>query len=80
MKRISIQDLKAGLSGVIAEAEAGSTILITRHQDPVAQLGPPRPVHVHGGTRTGTGVIEPAIRRGTAGRYLDVLRDDRDGR
>lgn len=80
MKRISIQDLKAGLSGVIAEAESGATILITRHHDPVAQLGPARPVHVHRGTGAGTSGIEPAIRRGTAGRYLDVLRDDRDGR
>lgn len=80
MKRISIQDLKASLSGVIAEAESGSTILITRHHDPVAQLGPARSAHIHRGARTGTSGIEPAIRRGTAGRYLDVLRADRDGR
>lgn len=80
MKRISIQDLKAGLSAAIAEAESGSTILITRHSDPVAQLSPARPVHVHRGPHTNTSGIEPAIRRGTGGRYLAVLRDDRDGR
>jgi prevent-host-death family protein len=80
MKRISIQDLKAGLSGAVADAESGTTILITRHNDPVAQLSPARPVHVHRGARIGTSGIEPAVRRGTAGRYLAVLRDDRDGR
>lgn len=80
MKRISIQDLKAGLSGAIAEAESGATILITRHNDPVAQLAPVRPVHVHRGARSGTSGLEPAVRRGTGGRYLTVLLDDRAGR
>lgn len=80
MKRISIQDLKAGLSGAVAEAESGTTILITRHNDPVAQLSPARPVHVHRGARMGTSGIVPAVRRGTGGRYLAVLLEDRDGR
>lgn len=80
MKRISIQDLKAGLSGAIAEAESGATILITRHNDPVAQLSPAQPVHLHRGSRVGMSSIEPAVRRGTGGRYLAVLLDDRDGR
>lgn len=80
MKRISIQDLKAGLSGAIAEAESGSTILITRHNAPVAQLSPARPVHVRHGARVGTSSIVPAVTQGTGGRYLAVLLDDRDGR
>jgi prevent-host-death family protein len=80
MKRISIQDLKAQLSGAVAEAEAGATILITRHNQPVARLGPADSPHVHRGARVGTGRLEPATRRGTKGRYLTVLLDDRGGR
>jgi prevent-host-death family protein len=80
MKRISIQDLKAGLSGAVAEAESGSTILITRHNQPVAQLSPAGSPHVHRGARVGTARIKPALARGTRGRYLDVLMDDRGTR
>ena len=50
MERISIQDLKARLSSAVAEAEAGETIVITRHSEPVAQLGPVRPRGVHRGS------------------------------
>jgi prevent-host-death family protein len=80
MKRISIQDLKAQLSGVVAEAESGSTILITRHNEPVAQLSPARSHHVHRGRRVGGGRIVPATTRGTKGRYLTVLMEDRGNR
>lgn len=80
MKRISIQDLKAGLSTAVADAESGSTILITRHNEPVAQLGPARPHHVRRGPAAGTGRLAPAIRRGTKGRYLAVLLEDRGTR
>ena len=80
MKRISIQDLKAQLSGAVAEAESGRTILITRHNEPVAQLSPARPPHVHRGRRVGSGRLVPAMTRGTKGRYLAVLMDDRGGR
>ena len=47
MEKVSIQDLKAGLSAVVAKAQAGATIVITRHNEPVAQLGPARPDRVH---------------------------------
>jgi prevent-host-death family protein len=80
MKQISIQDLKARLSSVIAEAEAGATSIVTRHGDPVAQLGPPRTAHVHGGTEQERKRLMPAARRGTKGRYLAVLLDDRGNR
>ena len=49
MKEISIQDLRANLSATVAEAEAGSTIVVTRYKEPVAQLGPVRPSQVHRG-------------------------------
>ena len=80
MKRISIQALKAQLSSVVSEAESGATILITRHNAPVAQLSPARPHHLHRGTRVGTGRIKPAVARGTRGRYLTVLMEDRGDR
>lgn len=80
MRRISVQDLKAQLSGAIAEAEAGQTLIVTRHNEAVAQLIPARPAHVHQGSRVGTGRITPALRRGTRGRYLVVLLEDRGTR
>ena len=81
MKQISIQDLKARLSAAVAEAESGSTIVITRHNEPVAQLGPARPPNVHPGQETGAGRLKPALkRRGTRGRYLAVLLEDRGNR
>ncbi len=49
MEKVSIQDLKAGLSAAVAKAQAGATIVITRHNEPVAQLGPARPDRVHRG-------------------------------
>jgi prevent-host-death family protein len=80
MKRISIQDLKAQLSSAVAEAESGRTIVITRHNEPVARLGPARPQHVHRGARVGAGRLRPALKRGTKGRYLAVLMEDRGNR
>lgn len=79
MKRISIQDLKARLSSAVAEAESGGTIIITRHNQPVAQLGPARS-HVHRGSRVGEGRLKPAGKGATKGRYLDVLMEDRGTR
>jgi antitoxin (DNA-binding transcriptional repressor) of toxin-antitoxin stability system len=78
MKRISIQDLKAGLSAAVAAAEGGRTILVTRHNEPVAQLGPARPDHLHRATRMTR--LKPALARGSKGRYLKVLLDDRGDR
>lgn len=80
MKKVSIQDLKAKLSAAVAEAEAGHTILITRHNQPVAQLGPASADHVHRGSRVGEGLQAPVARRVTRGRYLAVLLDDRGDR
>ena len=76
-KAMSIQDLKASLSSAIAEAEAGATILITRHKEAVAQLSPARPSAIHRGERVGTSRLMPALKRGTKGRYLEVLLNDR---
>ena len=80
MKLVPIQDLKARLSALVAAAEAGDTITITRHNAPVAQLTPARRDAVHRGTRVGSGGIKPALKRGTSGRYLELLREDRGNR
>lgn len=80
MKRVSIQDLKARLSAVVAEAESGHTIVITRHNAPVAVVIPARARDVHRGSHAGRGRLRPALKRGTKGRYLTVLSEDRGNR
>jgi prevent-host-death family protein len=80
MKRISIQALKAHLSSAVAEAESGGTIVITRHNEAVAQLGPARLAKVHAGRSVGMARLRPAVKRGTKGRYLSVLMEDRGER
>jgi prevent-host-death family protein len=78
MKRLSIQALKSGLSAAIAEAEAGGTILVTRHNRAVARLIPAAPVQLHGnGRRADKPPLTPLLRRATKGRYLRVLLEDR---
>ena len=80
MKQISIQDLKAQLSAMISEAEAGNSIVITRHNEPVARLIPAHPQHVHYGKEVGKGSVRPAIKRGKKIPYLPTLLEDREGR
>ena len=79
MKRISIQGLKASLSAAIAEAESGQTILITRHNQAVAQLIPATAVKTQGGLDAALTPLQPLLRRATKGRYLEVLLEDRSG-
>jgi prevent-host-death family protein len=80
MKRISIQALKSQLSSAIAEAQSGTTIIVTRHNQPVAQLGPARIAHLHPGKAPNETRLKPAIKRAAKGRYLTVLAEDRAGR
>jgi antitoxin (DNA-binding transcriptional repressor) of toxin-antitoxin stability system len=80
MKRISIQALKSGLSAAVAEAEAGQTLVVTRHSRAVARLAPLTPRRLHGGRRDDAAplpALTPLLRRATRGRYLHVLLDDR---
>ncbi len=78
VKRISIQDLKSGLSAVIAEAENGQTVLVTRHNRAVARLSPVSPGRGQGdGMPLGATALTPLLRKATGGRYLRVLKDDR---
>jgi prevent-host-death family protein len=80
MKKVSIQDLKPQLSSVVAEAESGATIVITRHGKPVAQIGPTDPPYVHRGRLVGTYVWPPAVTTGLGARALEVLLEDRADR
>ncbi|MSO46206.1 MAG: type II toxin-antitoxin system Phd/YefM family antitoxin [Acidobacteria bacterium] len=77
MDRISIQDLKGQLSAAVAKAERGSTVVITRHNRPVARLTPASVAQVHLGKRHGRAKLVPALSANTNGRYLDVLMEDR---
>ncbi len=80
MKRISIQDLKSGLSTAVTEAEAGETLLVTRHNRVVARLAPATPRRLHGGRHDDGAplpALTPLLRRATKGRYLDLLIEDR---
>ncbi len=79
MSQVSIQDIKGRLSAIVAEAESGGTIVITRHNRPVAQITSTRAAHLHTGSRFGRATLKPAVTAGTKGRYLAVLREDRAG-
>ena len=80
MKKVSIQALKAQLSGAVAEAQAGETIIITRHNEAVARLGPVTLPYLHRGALVASGRLRPAVTRGTQGRYLAMLLEDRGER
>jgi len=80
MKQISIQDLKAKLSAAVADAEAGDTIVITRHNTPVAKLGPADSPHLHRGKDVGSRRIKPALKPGMKIPYLEFLAEDRGDR
>ena len=80
IRAVGVTDEIGGQDAAVAEAESGRTIVITRHNEPVAQLGPARTEHAHRGARVGEGRVQPALKRGTKGRYLAVLLEDRSSR
>lgn len=83
MVTISVQELKARLSSALADAEAGATLVITRHNQPVARITPVTAAHTHRGKRVGSGRLRPAIQgglRGPKGLLLATLLDDRGDR
>ncbi len=79
MKSVSIHGLKQELASVIAETQAGTDVLITRRNKPVARLTRPGMEHLHLGTRFGKTNLKPAVRNRTAGRHLEFLAEDRRG-
>ena len=77
MKKVSMYSLKQGLASMVGEAEAGREVLITRHNKPVARLTQPGTQHLQRGALFGKADLKPAVRRKTAGRYLQFLEEDR---
>jgi antitoxin (DNA-binding transcriptional repressor) of toxin-antitoxin stability system len=77
MKLVPMNELKQELASIVAEAEAGIDVVITKHNKPVARLSRPGTEHLHAGPRFGKAKLKPAVRGKTAGRYLQILRDDR---
>jgi prevent-host-death family protein len=79
MKTVPIGDLKKSLSALISEVEGGQQVLVTRHRRPVAILTGAAHLHLHRGARFGEGAVLPAVERGSRGRFLEVLAEDRRG-
>ena len=77
MKSVPMYGLKQDLASIVAEAEAGNDVLITRHNKPVARLTKPGTEHLHTGSQFGKARLKPAIRGKTAGQYLRILEEDR---
>ena len=77
MKNVPIKVLRQDLATFIAEAEAGTEIIVTRHNKPVARLTRISAPSVHQGVRFGQGSLQPVVRGKTAGRYLQILKEDR---
>ena len=77
MKLVPMHGLKQELASIIAEAEAGNEVLITRHNKPVARLTRPGAEHLHLGSKFGKAKLKPAVKGKTAGRYLQALEEDR---
>ncbi len=77
MKKVSMYQLKQELASVIAEAEGGGEVVITRHNRPVARLVPAEIQHLHIGPEFGEADLHPAIHEATRGRYLELVLEDR---
>jgi len=78
MKSVPIHELKRYLSQLIARAEGGESLSVTRHKRVVARIVPPQ-ANLHVGRSFGRGSIRPLLKAATHGRYLDVIADDRRG-
>jgi prevent-host-death family protein len=79
MKQISLQELKRQLSHWIDLARSGETILITKHNKPVAKLTTAVQPGRYIGKRFGKGNLKPLFDNLTKGEALRVLMEDRYG-
>jgi len=77
MKIVPMYGLKQELASIVAEAEAGNDVLITKHNKPVARLTRPESEHLHLGSQFGKTRLKPVVKGITAGRYLQILEEDR---
>jgi antitoxin (DNA-binding transcriptional repressor) of toxin-antitoxin stability system len=77
MKKVPMHGLKQGLASIVAEAQAGNDVLITKHNKPIARLTRPDSEHLHRGSQFGKTRLKPVVKGKTAGRYLQMLEEDR---
>ena len=72
-----MQELRSNLSALVDAAAAGEQIWITRHGRLVARFAPAEPPYVHRGARFGKASLRSVLERGTGGRALAILEEDR---
>jgi antitoxin (DNA-binding transcriptional repressor) of toxin-antitoxin stability system len=69
--------LKQELASIVAEAEAVNDVIVTKHNKPIVRLTRPESEHLHMGSQFGKTRLKPAVKKKTAGRYLQILEEDR---
>jgi prevent-host-death family protein len=77
MNMVQIQQLKRNLSALVDAAAAGEMIVTTRHNRPIATLGPPPCEGVHRGAAFGRARLEPVAEAGGSVPITVTLDDDR---
>ena len=77
MESVPMYGLKKERASIVAEAEAGNDVIITRHNKPVARLPRPGTEYLHVGCQFGKARLKPAVKGKTAGRYPRILKEDR---
>jgi prevent-host-death family protein len=77
MKSVPMNELKQDLASFVAEAAAGRDVLITKHNRPIARLTCAETRHLHLGAHFGKAKLKPTVKAKTAGRYLQLLEEDR---
>ncbi|HVL79567.1 MAG TPA: type II toxin-antitoxin system prevent-host-death family antitoxin [Sphingomicrobium sp.] len=78
MAALSIRELNANISKVIARVEAGETIHVTRNGRVVAELRPKRPVRDEAWRRAYKESVE-VLRRGFPGKVGRITEEDKYG-
>ena len=77
MKSISLKDLKENLSKYTEDAAHGETIQVTKYNKPFIYLTGASQPSLNVGSRVGKGTLRSVLSRGTNGKYLKVLLEDR---
>lgn len=83
MKKVPLKYLKENLSKVVAMVAKGTVVEVTKHNVACIRLVPADVLSglpgVHVGKNFGKGSLKPAVKKcATNGRYLEILREDRD--
>lgn len=73
-----LNELKKHLSDYAERAAAGEIIHITRFNRPYIVLAPDRDASLHWGELAGKSAIKPVLKKGSRGRWLKFLAEDRN--